>query len=142
VVRTECLNINNPLKPSGHYMYRQFNIQQFYVLCVLCGSENKQRLFPYTALTDWTDCVYCTVRTGLRLMLVFEVFYVYVCINNEVISAFIWPTLCLLVVTNPDLLCLFLSRRCEARSQNCERKTTISIVKPVRLSAVQQLGSN
>ena len=43
---------------SGHYMYRQFNIQQFHVLptqCiyVLCGSENKQRLFPYTALTDW-----------------------------------------------------------------------------------------
>jgi hypothetical protein len=22
-------------------------------LCVLCGSENKQRLFPYRALTDW-----------------------------------------------------------------------------------------
>jgi len=22
-------------------------------LCVLCGSENRQRLFPYTALTDW-----------------------------------------------------------------------------------------
>jgi hypothetical protein len=22
-------------------------------LCVLCGSENKQRLFPYTASTDW-----------------------------------------------------------------------------------------
>jgi len=22
-------------------------------LCVLCGSENKQLLFPYTALTDW-----------------------------------------------------------------------------------------
>jgi len=21
----------------------------------LCGSENKQRLFPYTALTDWLD---------------------------------------------------------------------------------------
>ena len=40
-------------------MYRQFNIQQFYVLptqlylCVLCGSENKQPLFPYTTLTDW-----------------------------------------------------------------------------------------
>jgi len=34
------------------------NIQQLYALptlylCVLCGSENKQRLFPYTALTDW-----------------------------------------------------------------------------------------
>jgi len=48
----------NPINPSGHYMYLQFNIKQFYVLptqylCVLCGSENKQPLFPYTALTDW-----------------------------------------------------------------------------------------
>jgi len=40
-------------------MHGQFNIQQFYVLptqlylCVLCGPQNKQRLFPYTALTDW-----------------------------------------------------------------------------------------
>ena len=39
-------------------MYRQFNIHKFYVLptmhlCVLYGSQNKQRLFPYTALTDW-----------------------------------------------------------------------------------------
>ena len=55
----------NFLEPSGHlgpvmgliylYLYRQFNIKQFYVLptqlylCVLCGSHNKQRLFPYTA---------------------------------------------------------------------------------------------
>jgi len=44
---------------SGHYMHHQFNTQQFYVLptqlylCVLCGSQNKQRLFPYTALTEW-----------------------------------------------------------------------------------------
>jgi len=40
------------------YVDASFNIQQFYVmhtvyLCVLCGSENKQRLFPYTELTDW-----------------------------------------------------------------------------------------
>jgi hypothetical protein len=39
-------------------------------LCVLCGSQNKQRLFHCTALTDWlvfiteTECVYCAVRTG------------------------------------------------------------------------------
>jgi len=39
-------------------------------LCVLCGSENKQRLFHCTALTDWLvfitemECVYCAVRTG------------------------------------------------------------------------------
>jgi len=43
----------------GHYMYRQFNIHKFHVLppqlylCVLCGSQNKQPLFPYTTLTDW-----------------------------------------------------------------------------------------
>jgi len=45
-------------EPSGYYVYRQFNFRQFCVLpkhfsCVLCGSENKQPLFPYTALTDW-----------------------------------------------------------------------------------------
>jgi len=44
---------------TGHYIYQQFNIHKFYVLptqlylCVLCGSQNKQRLFPYTTLTDW-----------------------------------------------------------------------------------------
>jgi len=26
----------NPLNPSGHYTYRQFNIQQFYVLPTQC----------------------------------------------------------------------------------------------------------
>jgi hypothetical protein len=47
------------LKHSGHYMYGRFNTHKFYVLppqlylCVLCGSRNKQPLFPYTTLTDW-----------------------------------------------------------------------------------------
>jgi hypothetical protein len=36
-VRTECLHIIQiPLKPSGHYMYHQFNIHQFYVLPTQC----------------------------------------------------------------------------------------------------------
>ena len=44
----------NLLKPTGHYMYHQFNIQQLYALptlylCVLYLSENKQRLVPLTA---------------------------------------------------------------------------------------------
>ena len=46
----------NLLMPSGHYMYQQFNIHKFYVLpthCLLYGSENKQRIFPYATLTDW-----------------------------------------------------------------------------------------
>ena len=39
----------NLLKPTGHVMHKQFNIQQLYVLptlylCVLYLSENKQRL--------------------------------------------------------------------------------------------------
>jgi hypothetical protein len=43
-------------------------------LCVLCGSENKQRLFHCTALTDWlvfiteTECVYCAVRSTLYVL--------------------------------------------------------------------------
>jgi hypothetical protein len=48
----------NLLKPTGHMMHQQFNIQQLYVLptlylCVLYLSENKQRLVSLTALTDW-----------------------------------------------------------------------------------------
>ena len=45
-----CLNL---LKPTGHLMHQQFNIQQLYVLptlylCVLYLSENKQRLVSLT----------------------------------------------------------------------------------------------
>ena len=44
----------NLLKPTGHVMHQQFNNQQLYALptlylCVLCLSENKQRLVPLTA---------------------------------------------------------------------------------------------
>ena len=44
----------NFLKPAGHVMHQQFNIQQLYVLPtlylgVLYLSENKQRLVPLTA---------------------------------------------------------------------------------------------
>ena len=44
----------NHLKPTGHVMHQQFNIQQLYALptlylCVLYLSENKQRLVPLTA---------------------------------------------------------------------------------------------
>ena len=40
----------NLLKPTGHVMHQQFNIQQLYVLptlylCVLYLSENKQRFY-------------------------------------------------------------------------------------------------
>jgi hypothetical protein len=51
---SECYFRVNLLKPTGHVMHQQFNIQQLYVLptlylCVLYLSENKQRLVPLTA---------------------------------------------------------------------------------------------
>ena len=41
-------------KPTSYVMHQQFSIQQLYALptlylCVLCLSENKQRLVPLTA---------------------------------------------------------------------------------------------
>jgi len=44
----------NLLKPTGHVMRQQFSIQQLCALptlylCVLCLSENGQRLVPLTA---------------------------------------------------------------------------------------------
>ena len=50
----QVLTAINLLKPTGRVMHQQFNIQQLYVLptlylCVLCLSENKQRLVPLTA---------------------------------------------------------------------------------------------
>jgi hypothetical protein len=44
----------NLIKPTGHVMHQQFNIQQLYALptlylCVLYLSENKQRLVTFTA---------------------------------------------------------------------------------------------
>jgi hypothetical protein len=46
------------LMPTGYVMHHQFNIQQLYALftlylCVLCGSQNKQRFVPLTAKNDW-----------------------------------------------------------------------------------------
>jgi hypothetical protein len=49
------LTLQNPVVTICTTM---FNIHKFYVLatvylCVLCGSQNKQRLFHCTTLTDW-----------------------------------------------------------------------------------------
>jgi hypothetical protein len=46
----------NLLKPRTYFMYHQLHIHKFYVLpitylCLLRGSQNEQRLFPYKALT-------------------------------------------------------------------------------------------
>jgi hypothetical protein len=49
-------HINTPCRQNAQFLV---NVQQFYVLptqciCVFCVDfRKKQRLFPYTALTDW-----------------------------------------------------------------------------------------
>ena len=50
----ELVKFINLLKPTGHVMHKQLNIQQLYVLptlylYVLYLSERKQRLVPLTA---------------------------------------------------------------------------------------------
>ena len=67
----------NPSKPSGHYMYRQLNSQQFYVLptqciCVFCVDlRTNSDYFLYSV--NWlvfiteTESVYCAVCTGVPL---------------------------------------------------------------------------
>jgi len=87
-VRTKCLRINNPLKPSGHYMYRPvvticttsltFTDSTFcphsVFLCFVWISEQTAIISLYNI--NWlvfvteTECVYCAVRTK------------FLCINN------------------------------------------------------------
>jgi hypothetical protein len=59
VLKTKLVTQNetpfiNLLKPTGHVIHQQFNIQQLYALptlylCVMYLSENKERLVPLTA---------------------------------------------------------------------------------------------
>ena len=51
----QCVNL---LKPTVTLHITMFKIQKFCIvitlhLCVLYGSQNKQQLLPYAALTDW-----------------------------------------------------------------------------------------
>ena len=49
----------NPSKPTGHYMYRQFNIQQFYIpptqcVYVFCVDlRTNSDYFPITYNSNW-----------------------------------------------------------------------------------------
>jgi len=69
----QCV-VFSPLQPSGHHIYHQFNIQQFYVQprVLMCEDLRRNRFFPYAALTDWfffkteIQCVF-TARNGLNL---------------------------------------------------------------------------
>ena len=73
-VATESTSLLNPLQSSGHYMYRQFIIQQFYVLPTQCiyvfcvDLRTVSDYFPIqhylTGFCNQTEGVFCAVRTG------------------------------------------------------------------------------
>jgi len=52
-----CSEVLNPFKSNGYYMYRHACLSNILrsahrmQLYILCGSQNKQHLFPYTELT-------------------------------------------------------------------------------------------
>jgi hypothetical protein len=61
-VQSPCTECCPSLSKSVHSVernlfrpLRKFGLRSAHTvyLCVLCGSQNKQRLFPYTALTGW-----------------------------------------------------------------------------------------
>ena len=56
--KTEGCGWINLLKPSSFFTYHQVELSKIlhgarFALSVLYGFQNKQRLFPYTPLTDW-----------------------------------------------------------------------------------------
>ena len=85
-------NTNDPSKPSGFLRTARFNIQKSYVLYTqfinnLYGSENKQRLFLYTALTD---CFYN--RDGVSLLRGTDWVFIYnsTFCPHSVFMCFVW----------------------------------------------------
>ena len=73
-VRTGSLYI---ILRSAHTVY----------LCDLCGSENKQRLFPYTALTDWFVLLRGSVFTARYELSLYILFYV---LTTLYFLCFVW----------------------------------------------------
>ena len=52
-------------------------------LCVLCGSENKQRLFPYTALIGWN---LQEARSLFMLQREFQFYHYYTPVTTQAVS--------------------------------------------------------
>jgi len=83
--------------PNGHCSYRQFKIQQFYVLPTRCvnvffyGSFNEQRLFPYTTLTDCYVEIQTLQHRGH-----------YTCRQFNIQQFPVMPTLCLSVLCRSE----------------------------------------
>jgi len=48
-----CTWTHQPLCTTRFSITKSYVLPTQLYLCVLCGSDNKQRLFPYTTLTDW-----------------------------------------------------------------------------------------
>jgi len=47
------VGIRKPVRPFGTAVTALYGINPTILVLLVCGSQNKQRLFPITALTDW-----------------------------------------------------------------------------------------
>ena len=118
----------NPSSSSGYYMYHHvwhseiLRSTHTVYLCVVYGSQKKQRLFPCTALTDWVfnrdgECLLCgSVRVWLAVK---------VALGQVFLQAFLFCP----VSINP-LGCMFmlsaaLTRRTNGRSQGTFQITVL-----------------
>ena len=68
---------NMPLKASGHYMYRKYNMQHFYVLptqCIYVFCVDLRTAIISLHRIDWlvfiteTECVCCAVRSTFYVL--------------------------------------------------------------------------
>ena len=50
---SRCHHLNHIDTHTHTHIFASTQSAHTVYLCVLCGSQNKQRLFPYTALTGW-----------------------------------------------------------------------------------------
>jgi len=53
IIQVHACPHDQPFKAHDYVMHQQFNIQQLYALPTLYLRENKQRLVPLTAYTNW-----------------------------------------------------------------------------------------
>jgi len=86
----------NPLKPSGHYMYRQFNIQKFHALptqymCVFCFAVRANG--DFSTIQHWWIGFYN--RDGVCLLRGADWVFIYRQFNIQ--QFYVLPTQCIYV---------------------------------------------
>ena len=95
--------VGNPSKPSGHYMYRQFNSQQFYVLptqCIYVFCVDLRTNSDYFTVQHWLVGFYnwdgvclpcgtfCIIRSAHTLLFITQTECVYCAVRTDCLIIF------------------------------------------------------